>query len=105
MATASAALVGQYPVGVIDAVDPLEGGQQGVQVGRVGQFELEAHTADPVSTGERIAAQDVEVVLGYDLPYIHSEPGAIQSLDLDRRDEAPGALPVPLNLDHAPHVA
>ena len=60
----SAAFTGHDAVGVEHAVEPLDGTQQRVEVGRVGQLELEPHSADPVGRGVALAAQHVQVMVG-----------------------------------------
>src|SRR6185437_17088202 len=54
-------LTGELTVGVEDAVEMLEGGDEGVQVGGVGQLHVEGHPADPVGRGGGAGGHDVQV--------------------------------------------
>ncbi len=95
------ALARQHPVGVVHAVDLLDATDHRIEVRRVAELEVEAHLGDAVGAGHRVAAHDVDVVVGEHARDVAQQAGPVEALDLDGGHEHRGDVGVPLDVDEA----
>ena len=94
---------GNGPVGVVDGVDGLDPVDHGRELSRVGQLELEAHLGDSVVPGQRIAGDDVHVVVRQGVGHVAQQVAAVECDHLDAGpDRLMGRLDIPFDVDHSP---
>ena len=105
VAGGSAALTGHHAVGLVDAVDASQGGEEAVEVAGVGQLELEAHLRHPVGAGVGGGAEDVDVVVAHRGGHVPQQPAAVEGLHLDGGHERAVVRLVPVDVDQAVALA
>lgn len=71
------------PVNVIDAIHPLDGGQDGLEVRGVPQLELEAHTADAVGSGLAAARKNADVEIDQYAGDVEKKARTVDRANLD----------------------
>ena len=87
---------------VVHGVDALDRAQDGLQVARVGELELEPHLGHAVCTSERVARNDVDVFIGECIGHVAQQSRAVERDHLDCRGVRGDVVGSdPRNLDHA----